>query len=116
MGEVNLSINGKTYPILCDDGQESRIEELATYINSRLKDIAASGAANNDNHLLVLTSLILADEIQELKNNLQTADNLVADATSGGGSLTPADETAVAEAINSLASRINMVSDRIQKA
>ena len=115
MGEVNLSINGKSYPIMCDDGQEQRIMDLAAYIDAKVKDIAASGAANNDNHLLVLTSLILSDEIFELRSHLETADQLMSENGQGQG-ISPSDEEAVAQAINSLASRINIVSERIQKA
>jgi cell division protein ZapA len=114
MGEVNLNINGRNYPIVCDNGQEQRILDLAGYIDTRLKEISASGAANNDNHLLVLTSLILADEIFELRNNLESADYLLGQ--SDGQGVSPSDEAAVVQAINSLANRINIISERIQNA
>lgn len=101
MAEVNLSINGKSYPILCDDGQEARIQQLAGYIDQRLQDILQSGAATNDNHLLVLTSLILADEIFDLRDG-------------AGPSLNGVDEDSVAEALRSMASRISLVSERLK--
>lgn len=117
MGEVNLSINGKNYPIVCDDGQEQRILDLAAYIESRLKEISESGAASNDNHLLVLTALILSDEIFDLRNHLDRADELLSAAgESVTGGILPSDEAAVVQAINSLANRINIISERIQNA
>ena len=67
MAEVNLSINGRNYGIACDDGQEKRVKELGYYVDQRIKEIARAGAANNDAHLLVLTALMLADEIYELR-------------------------------------------------
>ena len=46
MPEVTLQINGRGYGIFCDEGQEERILELAAFIDSRLQDIAAAGAAS----------------------------------------------------------------------
>lgn len=115
MAEVNLNINGKIYPILCDDGQEQRIQDLAAHINARLKDITDAGAANNDNHALVLTSLILADEIFELQENLTVADQLMTE-DNGQSALRPSEEKAVADAIGSIANRIKIVSQRIKQA
>ncbi|HCQ71480.1 MAG: cell division protein ZapA [Alphaproteobacteria bacterium] len=112
MGEVNLKINGRDYPILCDDGQEGRIAELASYIDSRLQSIASSGAATSENHLLVLTSLILTDEIFELRDNLKIADEMLG--TDGNGQAL-VDEAAISETLHSLANRITMVSDRIKR-
>ena len=112
MAEVKLNINGKIYPILCDDGQEERIQSLAAYINTRLKDITSAGAANNDNHALVLTSLILADEVFDLRENIQLADQIINENT-GQGTINPADEKAVADALGSIANRIKLVSKQI---
>ncbi len=115
MSEVNLRINGRNYPILCDDGQEARIKELAGYIDSRLKEISESGAASNDNHLLVLTSLILADEIFSLKDNLNAAEGLLDESRAGFESLAQGDEDAISEAINSIANRIELLSSNLKK-
>jgi cell division protein ZapA len=113
MAEVNLDINGRSYPILCDDGQEARIKKLAAYIDERLSQISSSGAASNENHLLVLTSLILADEIFELRDNLEIADELMGSGAQGGA--VSVDETAISETLHSLANRISMVSERIKR-
>lgn len=120
MSEVNLKIRGKTYPIVCDDGQEDHILKLADYVDAQLKDIAASGAADNDNHLLVLTSLILADRIHELENQVEIAEQLMSETAGADGQITTnlsrIDERAVAEAITSLANRISLVSGRLKNA
>lgn len=72
MAEVTIELNSKKYNIACDDGQEARVAELAQYINERLVQIAGpnSGHARTDSHLLVLTSLVLADEIYDLKERV----------------------------------------------
>jgi len=102
MGEVNLVINGRNYGISCDDGQEGRVAELGKYVDSRLKAISQAGAASNEAHLLVLTALVLADEVFEAKQG------------GGGDSASSENEEVVAEAIGQLAERINIIADKMQ--
>lgn len=104
MPEVTLQINGRGYGIFCDEGQEDRILELATFIDSRLKDIAAAGAASAESHLLVLTSLVLADELFEARE--QAASAL-------GGSV---DEEQAAQFIEHLAGKIEHLASRIHES
>lgn len=40
MAQVSIRINGRSYDIACDDGQEDRIHALAGYVNDRVKEIA----------------------------------------------------------------------------
>jgi cell division protein ZapA len=71
MAEVNLVIDGRTYGVVCDDGQERRVQQLGAYIDTRIKDIAASFGSGNKAQLMVLTALHLADEIFESREHLQ---------------------------------------------
>jgi cell division protein ZapA len=109
MAEVNVAIHGKTYGIACDDGQERRVQDLARYVDLRLKEIAGAGAASNEPHLLVLTALVLADEIFDTKASLQAPQAPLDDL------LTEDDERVIVEAINHLAARIDSVAERLQK-
>ncbi len=63
MSEITITINGRNYDISCEAGQENWVFDLASYVDQKVKNIANSGAAYNDSHLLVLASLILTDEI-----------------------------------------------------
>jgi hypothetical protein len=53
MAEVTIYINGRSYDIACDNGQEGRIVDLAKYIDQRVQQISRSGSAYNDAHLTV---------------------------------------------------------------
>lgn len=63
MAKVTISLNGKAYSVACDEGQESRVLELSSYIDQRIRKIAQVGAASSEQHLLVLGALVLADEL-----------------------------------------------------
>lgn len=117
MAEVNLNINGKNYGIACDDGQEGRVIEVGQYVDSCAKDIAAAGAASNENHLLVLTALVLADQIKELRDSMQSGANHApqqqAPVYQG---LRPEEEQTIVQSIENLAGRIESVASRMAKA
>ena len=111
MAELNLMINGRSFGISCDDGQEQRVIDLGHYVDSRLKDIARAGAANNETHLLVLTALMLTDEIFDLREKVSDLGGQAEHANT-----LQADELVIAQAIDHLAERIDTIADRIKAA
>lgn len=118
MTEVELFIQGRKYDITCDEGQEERVAEVGQYVNARAKDIAGAGAAANENHLLVLTSLVLADEIKDLKDYLS---EIQANPKSADGKATEKsviseeEEKQIVSALDHLCQRIEGVANRIQE-
>ncbi len=71
MANIRLKINGRDYDMACDDGQEERIYALSQYVDSKLSMISGAGAGKSESHLLMLTSLVLADEIFDLKEGVK---------------------------------------------
>ncbi|MBK8177166.1 MAG: cell division protein ZapA [Rhodospirillales bacterium] len=65
MAQVSLTVNGRRYDVSCDDGQEGHVEHLAAEVDARITRLAASVGAVGDTRLLLLTSLLLADEVGE---------------------------------------------------
>jgi cell division protein ZapA (FtsZ GTPase activity inhibitor) len=71
MGQVAVTIMGRTYTLRCTDGEEARLVELAGYIKERADALAAefrSGAGPvSDDRLLLLVAISLADELWEAR-------------------------------------------------
>ena len=111
MAEVNIIINGRSFGISCEDGQEQRVLDLSHYVDSRLKDIAKAGAASSEAHLMVLTTLLLADEVFDLRNDVGSMNENLQSAQANQN-----EEATVAGAIEDLASRIDRIASRIQSA
>jgi cell division protein ZapA len=114
MGEVVISLQGKSYAIACDEGQEKRVAALGKYVDARLRDIAKSGAATSESHLLVLASIVLADEVHELREALENVEPQVK-VREAPQRVSEDDEREILEAINHLATRIDSVATRLQK-
>ena len=39
MGQVDIAINGKTYRIACEDGEEQRLSNLAAMVDAHVHDL-----------------------------------------------------------------------------
>ena len=127
MAEVNISINGRIHEISCDNGQEGRVVDLASYIDQRLQQIARSGAAYNEAHLLVLTALVLADEVFDTREKLAAAtpeagagkarkDPPVEAAAAPAAAVSAEEEKALAQLLEKLVKRIDGIAARVQAA
>ena len=67
MGEVAVTVGGRRYPITCDDGQEEHVATLAAYVDRKALALAAAVGEVGEARLLVMTSLVVADEMAELE-------------------------------------------------
>lgn len=111
MAEVSISINGRKFGIACDDGQEQRVIALANFVDGRLKDISKAGAGTNESHLLVLTSLVMADELFDMRDDIANGHK----EPLGGLHITEADEGAIISALDQMAARIDSIAGNLQK-
>lgn len=97
MPHVEIEVNGRPYKVACQHGEQERIIQLGRYIDRRFRDLTEAGGAGTDLQMMVLTCLVLADELF--------------DAQSGIG-LASAKE---AEAIDALTRRIESIAARVQR-
>jgi cell division protein ZapA len=73
MGQIDVNLNGRSYTVACDDGQEEHLMELADYVARHADELAGSLGQVADSQLILMTSLMIADELGE---NLARIDAL----------------------------------------
>lgn len=112
MAQVSVSVNGRRYEISCDDGQEAHVFRLAEEIDRRVGQLVASVGQVGDARLLLLASLLLADETEEMRSELT---RLRAGAAPGGGAESEAADAAgaLSEELRGLAERIESMAERL---
>lgn len=126
MSEVNVIIDGRQYAIQCDLGQEQRVLELGKYVDSRLRELKGNGGTSQNSQLMVLTTLVLADEIYDLRQQLQNANANNQSQTPAPAvretpepivyqGLEPRQERELADKITKLASRVDTLTKRVKK-
>lgn len=67
MAQVTITINSREYAIACDDGQERHIMNLARMLDDKAKMLTTGGGHINENMLLAMVGLLMADELSELR-------------------------------------------------
>ena len=75
MGQVSVPVNGRSYAITCDDGQESRIRRLAQYVDAKVAQFVGSVGQAGDARLLLLAALVIADELSDANDARNRAEN-----------------------------------------
>ena len=75
MGQVTININERDYNIACDDGQESHLLKLSEFVDKRIKELVTAVGQVGDARLLVMASLLLADELSDVCTELDVVLN-----------------------------------------
>lgn len=112
MAQVTLTIAGNPYHISCDDGQEAQIGRLGRYLDQRGRELIAAIGPIQENLLLAMIGLLVADELAEAYGELE---ELRAATDSGGGEAKAEVETRVVDAIDAVAARIETIAERLSR-
>ena len=75
MAQVTVTINDRDYEIACDDGQENHLIKLSQFVDKRLRNLTDVIGQVGDARLLVMASLLLADELSEVYAELGSSKN-----------------------------------------
>lgn len=77
MAQISITINGRSYLVACDDGQEDHLQSLGGYVDDKVQEmVQQAGPAGQvgDSRLLVLAALVIADELYETQRELETGE------------------------------------------
>ncbi len=116
---VNVMVNNRAYTIACDDGEEEHLKELAAYVDTRVRQLLESVGQVGDARLILMASLLIADELHEANSHLAAHEKELG-ALSGSHQeihqrlhLT---ETNAAEALEKAAKRVEDIAARLAHA
>ncbi|HEX3498804.1 MAG TPA: cell division protein ZapA [Stellaceae bacterium] len=114
MPQVALTINGRSYQVACDDGQEDRIRQLGQYIDSKVTEFAKSWGQIGDARLILMAGLVITDELAEATESLRRERNRGGNGATVELDRVAATESVLAAGIESLAARIEAVALRLE--
>ena len=66
MSNVTLVIAGREYAVACDSGEEAHVRKLGQLIDEKLQTMPG-GVATSETRSLLFATLLLADELHELR-------------------------------------------------
>ncbi len=119
MGQVNVTISGKSYRMACDDGQEDHLTDLAQRLSDTIEQLRSNFGEIGDQRLTVMAALTMADQTSELERRLHNAEAELAsmqDAEAATADLQNRTEGNVANVIESVAVRLEAIAERLDNA
>jgi cell division protein ZapA len=106
MPMVSVTINGRSYEIACDPGQEEQLRRLAADLAGRVNQLVESVGQVGDAQLMLMAGLLVADELETTRQ--------------GGNGHPPgqaqadqAELEALTDAIGDLASRVEAIAEKL---
>ena len=109
MNHINVTINGRQYRMACEDGQEARLLKLAESFESRIQNLRGKFGEIGDARLTVMAALTVSDELLDASHRIRTLEEELGelrDVRASAADRAKATQTAVANALNAAADRI----------
>lgn len=110
MAQVTVVINERKYNVACDDGQEAHLSRLGGYIDRRVGELVAAVGQIGDAKLLVMVSLLLADELSDTYAEMETMRG------GKGAAQAAKTEERLARNLEKCAERIDSIAERLEGA
>lgn len=109
MPTVDIIVNGRRHMVQCGEGEETRLKQLASYLDRKVTDLARGQSQIGDSRLLLMAGLTVADElsdafdeIKQLKASLETRIGQV--------------EQQASEMVEQVAQRLDAIAAELEKA
>jgi cell division protein ZapA len=78
MAQVTLRINGYAYTVGCKDGEEQHLQAMAGEVERRIESVKAAAGQSGEARMLVMASLLMADDLYEMGKALRSGQPVVA--------------------------------------
>jgi len=73
MSNVTLDISGHGFTIACAEGEEDHVQQLGRMISDKLAQMP-NASAQSESRMLLFASLLLADELHEVRHRGNTRE------------------------------------------
>jgi cell division protein ZapA len=116
MAQVNVVIDGKSYRMACDEGQEAHLEGLASKFDRYVSHLKEGFGEIGDQRLTVMAGIMVVDELDELQKRVKGIESeLEILRKTRDEALTKADknDSALVGALSEMASRLERIAGKL---
>ncbi len=110
MPQLSISINGRTYQVACDDGEEEHLTAVAEYVDKHVTELAESVGNVGETRLLLMAALLIADELSESLNRIEALESNAGEQKKGS----VVESSAAAEALASAAQSLEDIAAELE--
>lgn len=114
MSQISITINGRDYSIVCDDGQEEHLTRLSEYLDTRVSELVDSVGQIGESRLLLMVALLIADELSDAYAEVAALKGESSDAAPGPEAAAVTEE--MAAMLEAASQRIEAIAERLEQA
>lgn len=111
MGQVSVTLNGRTYRLECGEGEETHLVALAEYLSSHVDTMKRKFGQIGDDRLILMASLLVTDELWELRRQMQELKASLAEARRDRSISDESSKSVQSD----LAQKVSTVADRLER-
>jgi cell division protein ZapA len=101
MSQINVMVGGRSYTLSCREGEEARLQRLASHVNRKAEDLSGTLGQMSEPRMLLMSALLVADELFDQKDRAaRAATNTV-------------DMAATTNSIGSIAARLEQLAAQL---
>jgi cell division protein ZapA len=115
MGQVSVTLNGRTYRLECGEGEETHLIALAEYLGSHVDTMKRKFGQVGDDRLILMASLLIIDEFWALRRQMQEMKTALAEARrdkSAGDESAKSFKADLAARVSAAADRLELLNER----
>ena len=116
MPHVNVTIAGRAFRMACGEGEEERLESLASEVDAKIGEMRTAFGEIGDQRLTVMAAITFADEMVEMRKKLDALGEEVAglrDAQAQIDARFEAQSGDLADAVEAAAERIEEITQKM---
>src|SRR6516165_7815505 len=110
MAQLSLMVNGRSFAVTCEDGQETRIRRLGQYVDAKVTEFVRGIGQVGEARLLLLAALVIADELADAEESLRLERN----GSQAVDAKAAAAADAVASGLHAIAQRVEAIAARLE--
>lgn len=115
MAQVSVWINGYSYLVGCEDGQEAHLEAMAAVLQKKVNDVKSLGQ-QGEARVLLLAALLLADDLHDKEMALASAQAGRAPALPAEPAVMTVPDPEFDATVHRLAEKAEEIADALERA
>jgi len=119
MAQISVTINGKSFRMACDDGEEERLMGLAGRFDGWIGELKGAFGEIGDQRLTVMAGIMATDQLSELERKVARLEEELTEAKKQQVAALDdmsQNEQELSRAIHTAAARIESLADGLSKS
>lgn len=116
MPQITVQVNDRPYTMVCDEGEQDHISELAEFLDREVIELKGKFGQVGDSRLLMMAGIVVADKLSEALNQIETLREEVQglrDARAVAVERSKSSDDTIAEKLEAVAGRIEDLSKQV---